>query len=152
MSPAIPGIATKTYRKSQRGLADTITDLDDATGKVFEAIDGHAPLPIVASAAGVGIPVLWRAIAKLTRLGLIEETAGNTSTMGKPFADKLQQELTKAVGPMSNVLIQSVVKLTKINWPHIPPERARELINKIVAQMPNDSLKEKFHETMLKEL
>jgi hypothetical protein len=64
----------------------------------------------------------------------------------------LQQELTKAVGPMSNVLIQSAVRLTKIAWPNVPPERARELINRIVVQIPNDSLKEKFQETMLKEL
>jgi hypothetical protein len=151
MRPAIPGIAAKIYRKSKRGL-DVIIDLDDATGKVFAAIDGHAPLPIVAESAGIGIPVLWRAIAKLTRLGLIEEAAGSADTMGKPFADKLHQELTRAVGPMSNVLIQSVVKMTKITWPYIPPERARELIDRIVAQIPNDSLKEKFHETMLKEL
>ena len=151
MSPAIPGFAAKIYRKSQRGL-DAAIDLDDATGKVFAAIDGHAALPIVAESAGVGIPVLWRAIAKLTRLGLIEEAAGGTGTMGKPFADKLHQELTKAVGPISNVLIQSVVKLTKITWPHIPPERAQEIIDRIVAQIPNDSLKEKFQETMLKEL
>jgi hypothetical protein len=151
MSPAIHGIATKMYRKSQRGL-NALIDLDDATEKVFAAIDGLAPLSIVAESAGVGIPILWRAIAKLARLGLIEEVAGSTGTMGKPFADKLQQELTKAVGPMSNVLIQSVVKLTKITWPHIPPERAREIIYRIVVQIPNDSLKEEFQETMLKEL
>jgi hypothetical protein len=151
MSPAIPGFAAKIYRKSQRGL-DAAIDLDDAAGKVFAAIDGLAPLPIVAESAGIGIPVLWRSIAKLTRLGLIEEAAGSTGTMGQPFADKLHQELAKAVGPMSNVLIQSVVKLAKITWPHIPPERARELIDRIVARIPNDSLKEKFHETMLKEL
>lgn len=151
MSPAKSGIATKMYRKTQRGLNAPI-DLDDATGKVFATIDGHTPLPIVAESAGVGIPVLWRAIAKLVRLGLIEEAAGSTGTMGKPFADKLHQELTKAVGPMSNILIQHVVKLTKITWPHIPPELARELINRIVVQIPNDSLKERFQETMLKEL
>jgi hypothetical protein len=151
MSPPIDGIATKTYRKSQSGLNAPI-DLDDATGKVFAAIDGLAPLSIVAESAGVGIPVLWRAIAKLARLGLIEEAAGGTGTMGKPFADKLHRELTKAVGPMSDLLIQSVAKLTKITWPHIPPERARELIYRIVVKIPNDSVKEKFEETMLKEL
>jgi hypothetical protein len=151
MSPTIRGIATIMYRKTERGLNAPI-NLDNVTGKVFAAIDGHAPLPIVAESAGVGIPVLWRAIAKLSRLGLIEETASGTGTMGKPFADKLHQELTRAVGPMSDVLIQSVAKLTKITWPHIPPERARELIYRIVVQIPNDSLKEKFQETMLKEL
>jgi hypothetical protein len=151
MSPAISDKATKTYRKTPRSL-DASMDLDDATGKVFAAIDGHTPLPVVAESAAVGIPVLWRAIAKLARLGLIEEAGGSTGTMGKPFADKLHQELTKAVGPMSNILIQRVTKLTNISWPHIPPERARELIYRIVAQIPDDSLKEKFQVTMLKEL
>jgi hypothetical protein len=151
MSPAIGDIEIKTYRKTQRGL-NAIIDLDDASGKVFAAIDGQTALPNVAESAGVGIPVLWRAIAKLARLGLIEEATSSTGTMGKPFADKLLQELTKAVGPVSNVLIQRVVRLTKIAWPHIPPDRAREIIDRIVVQIPNDSLKEKFQETMLKEL
>lgn len=151
MSPTIRGIATIMYQKTQRGLNAPI-DLDDVTEKVFAAIDGHAPLPIVAESAGVGIPVLWRAIAKLTRLGLIEEANGSTGNMGKPFADKLHQELTNAVGPMSDLIIQNVAKLTKITWPHIPPERARELIYRIVVQIPNNKLKEKFQETMLKKL
>ncbi len=151
MSPTIRGIETIMYRKTQRGLNAPI-DLDDVTKKVFAAIDGNAPLPIVAESAGVGIPVLWRAIAKLTRLELIEEADGNNGNMGKPFADKLHQELTKAVGPMSDLIIQSVAKLTKITWPHVPPDRARELIYRIVVQIPNDSLKERFQETMLKEL
>ena len=71
MSPAIPGIAAKIYRKSQHSL-DVVIDLDDATGKVFAAIDGHAALPIVAESAGVGIPVLLRAIAKLTTAPMVD--------------------------------------------------------------------------------
>lgn len=151
MNPPSCDSATKMYRKSQRGLEAPV-DLDDATAKVFEAIDGCVPLSIIAESTGVGVPVIWRSIAKLTRLGMIEEASDSTGTMGKRFAEKLHRELTKAIGPMSYIIIQNVAKLTKITWPHIPSERARELINTIVVQIPNDRVGKKFQETMLKEL
>lgn len=152
MSPPASGISTKVYRKTPMGLTATV-DLDFETLRVFTAIDGHIELSTVAQQAGVSIPVLWKAIAKLTRLGLIETgTESHSNTMGKHFADRLHQELTKAVGPMSNVLIKDVVQLTKITWPHIPRDRARELIYRLVVQIPDDGLKNRFQKIMLKEL
>lgn len=152
MSLPAGGISTKVYRKTPTGLTATV-DLDFETLRVFTAIDGRIQLSTVAQQAGVSIAVLWKAIAKLTRMGLIETGADeNNATMGKSFADKLHQELTKAVGPMSNVLIRNVVRLTNITWPHIPRDRARELIYRLVVQIPEDNLKNRFQKTMLKEL
>jgi hypothetical protein len=152
MSSSSSFISTKVYRKTKKGLTATV-DLDFETLQVFTAINGQSQLSAVAQQAGVSIPALWKAIAKLTRLGLIESGASaNNLTMGKSFADKLHKELTKAVGPMSNLLITNVVKITNITWPHIPRNRARELIYRLVVQIPNDNLKDKFQKTMLKEL
>lgn len=152
MSPPASGISTKVYRKTPMGLTATV-DLDFETLRVFTAINGQTQLSTVAQQAGVGIPVLWKAIAKLTRLGLIETgDKPDNATMGKYFADKLHKELSKAVGPMSNVLIKNVAKLAKITWPHIPREHAREIIYRLVVQIPDDGLKDQFQKTMLKEL
>lgn len=152
MSPPASDISTKIYRKTPKGQTASV-DLDFETLRVFTAINGHTQLSTVAQHAGVSVPVLWKAIAKLTRLGLIESSAdAPSSTMGKYFADRMHKELTKAVGPMSNVLITNVVKITKISWPHIPRDRARELIYRLVVQIPDDNLKDKFQKTMLKEL
>lgn len=152
MSPPASDISAKVYQKTATGLTATV-DLDFETLRVFTAINGQTQPSTVAQQAGVSIHVLWKAIAKLTRLGLIESGADtNNSTMGKYFADKLHKELTKAVGPMSNVLIKDAVKLTKITWPHIPRECARELIYRLVVQIPEDKLKDQFQNTMLKDL
>lgn len=152
MSPRNSDISTKVYRKTSTGLTATV-ELDFETLQVFTAINGKSHLSKVAQQAGVSIPVLWKAVAKLTRLGLIESGEDATNvTMGKVFADKLHKELTKAVGPMSNLLITNVVKITNISWPQIPRDRARELIHRLVVQIPDDDLKDKFQKIMLKEL
>jgi hypothetical protein len=152
MSPPASGISAKAYRKTPLGHTATV-DLDFETLRVFSAINGKTQLSTVAQQAGVGIPALWKAIAKLTRLGLIETSEEpDNATMEKSFADKLHKELTKAVGPMSDLLIKNVAKLAKITWPHIPREHAREMIYRLVVQIPDDSLKDQFQKTMLKEL
>jgi hypothetical protein len=152
MSSPTGDMSAKVYRKTPKGLTATV-DLDFETLQVFTAINGQSQLSAIAQQAGVSIPVLWKAIAKLTRMGLIESSANVTkATMEKSFADKLHKELTKAVGPMSNLLITNAVKITNITWPHIPRDRARELIYRLVVQIPNDHLKYKFQKTMLKEL
>ena len=151
MSPAAGNIATKHYRKSHRGLNTTV-DLDDVTRRVFTVIDENIQLSMVAELAGVSIPVLWRAIAKLTRLGLIEDGVDNAGSIGKHFTDKLHKELTKAVGPMSKVLIQQVIQRMKISWPHIPTDHARELVHRLAVKIPNERARDEFQTIMLKGL
>jgi hypothetical protein len=142
---------THLYRKSSHGL-NTSVDLDVISGRVFSAIDGNNPLSVIAELAGVSIPVLWRTIAKLKKLGLIEEGSGSADVMGIEFANKVQRELTKAVGPMSSVLIQKTVQLMKISWPQVPAVHAREFIYRLLVHIPNEGTREAFKITMLKKL
>lgn len=151
MNPAAINLKKKFYRKTLRGLNTTV-DLDDQTDRVFASIDGDTPLSMVAGLAGVSIPALWKSVAKLSKLELIEDATGHTGYMGKQFADKLDRALTHAVGPMSNVLIKNVSQLMKISWPHIPTKRARELVFRIVVQIPNDEARDAFHQIMMQEL
>lgn len=151
MRPAASNLDKKFYRKTLRGLNTTV-DLDDQTSRVFAAIDENTQLSMVAELAGVSIPALWKSVAKLSKLGLIEDSAGHTGSMGKQFADKLHKELTHAVGPMSNVLIKNVAQLMKISWPHIPTERARELVYRLVVQIPNDEARDEFQQIMIQDL
>jgi hypothetical protein len=142
---------TTLYRKSSQGRRATINS-DGVTARVFAAIDGNNSLSVVAEFAGVSIPVLWQTIAKLKKLGLIEEGAGSAHLMGTEFAIKVQRELTKAVGPVSNVLIQNAVQLMKFSWPRVPAVHAREFIYRLLVHIPHAGTREAFKITMLKEL
>ena len=151
MYAAAVNMNTILYRKSSHGRNTTV-DLDGITGRVFSAIDGNNPLSVVAELAGVSIPVLWQTIAKLKKRGLIEEGAGSSDFIGIEFANRVHRELTKAVGPMSNVLIQNVVQLMKFSWPRVPAVHAREFIYRLLVHIPNEETRDAFKITMLKEL
>ena len=151
MSPAANTIDTKFYRKSSQGLRGRV-DLDPDTAKVFAVIDENIQVSRVAQLADVSAAVVWKAIAKLTRLGLIEDADDDIGFMVKTFADTLQAELTKAVGPISNILLKKVSEQMEISFPHIPVEMAREFVYQLAEQIPDERTSAEFQKTILRNL
>ena len=151
MSPPASHIDTTFYRKTSKGLQGAV-DLDADAAKVFAIIDGNIQLSKVAELADVSTAVLWKAIAKLTRLGLVESTDNEGGFMGRAFVDELQNEFAKAVGPISNILLDKVTAQMEITFPNIPAERARELVNRLVEQIPDENGRSEFEQTLLKHI
>ncbi len=151
MSPAVSNIDTKFYRKSSHDLPGSV-NLDAETARVFAVIDGNTQLSKVAELAEVSTAILWKAVAKLTRLGLIEDADDNAGFMGQLFADKLHKELTKAVGPISNLLLKNVATQLDISFPNIPVERAREFVFKLADRIPDERASAEFQLTILKDI
>ncbi|MGD8847662.1 MAG: hypothetical protein PVJ84_15345 [Desulfobacteraceae bacterium] len=148
MSPAANTIETKFYRKSSQGLRGTV-GLDPDTAKVFAVIDENLQLSRVAQLAGVNAAVAWKAIAKLTRLGLIEDADNESGFMIKGFADTLHAELTKAIGPISNILLKKVSEQMDITLPYIPIEKAHEFVHQLAEQIPDERTSAQFQQTIL---
>jgi hypothetical protein len=148
MSPAANTIDTKFYRKSSQGLRGTVK-LDPDTAKVFAVIDENLQLSRVAQLAGVSAAVAWKAIAKLTHLGLIEDADNDLGFMIKSFTDTLHAELTKAVGPISNILLKKVSEQMDISFPYIPVEKAHEFVYQLAEQIPDERTSTEFQQTIL---
>ncbi len=151
MSPAASNIDKKFYRKSSQGLRVTV-DLDAETTRVFTVLDGNIQLSKVAELAGVSKAVLWKAIAKLKSLGLIEVADGDAGFMNKMFVDKMQNEFAKAVGPISNIMLQKVAAQMDISLPDISVERAREFVSRLADQIPDESGRAEFERVILNEI
>jgi hypothetical protein len=149
MSSAANTIDTKFYRKSSRGLSRTV-DLDPDTAKVFAVIDENIQVSRMAQLADVSAAIVWKAIAKLTRLGLIEDADDDLGLMVKTFTDTLHAELTKAVGPISNILLKKISDQMDISFPHIPVEMAHEFVYQLAEQIPDERISVEFQETILR--
>ena len=148
MSPAANTIDTKFYRKSSQGRHVKVK-LDPDTAKVFAVIDENLQVSRVAQLADVSAAVVWKAIAKLTRLGLIEDADNDAGFMVKTFTDTLHAELAKAVGPISNILLNKVSEQMDISFPHIPVEKAHEFIYQLAEQIPDERTRSEFQQTIL---
>lgn len=150
MSPAANTIDTKFYRKSPQGLRGRV-DLDPDTAKVFAVIDENIQVSRMAQMADVSAAIVWKAIAKLTRLGLIEDADNNIGFMVKAFTDTLHAELTKAVGPISSILLKKVSDQMDISFPHIPVGRALEFVYQLAEKIPDERASVEFQQTILKD-
>ena len=151
MSPAASNIDTKFYRKSSQALSGAV-DLDADTARVFAAIEGNIQLSRVAELAEVNMAALWKAIAKLIRLGLVECADGDAGFMGRLFADAVEKEFAKAVGPIGIILLQKAAAQMDISLPNIPAERAREFVDRLVAQIPDQKGRAEFQQAILKKI
>jgi hypothetical protein len=148
MSPCANTIDTKFYRKSSQGLRGTVK-LDSDTARVFAVIDENLQLSKVAQLADVSAAVVWRAVAKLTRLGLIEDADNDFGFMVKSFTDTLHSELTKAVGPISNILLNKVSEQMDISFPYIPVEKAHAFVYRLAEQIPDERTSAEFQQVIL---
>ena len=151
MSPAANSIDTRFYRKSSQGQRGMV-DLDPDTAKVFSVIDENTQVSRMAQLAGVSAAVVWKAIAKLTRLGLIEDADNEVGFMAKSFTDALQAELAIAVGPISDILLRKVSEQMDISFPHIPVDRAREFVYQLADQIPDERTSAEFQHAILNNL
>jgi hypothetical protein len=148
MSPAANTIDTKFYRKTSQRLRGAVK-LDPDTAKVFAVIDENLQLSRVAQLADVSAAVAWKAIAKLTRLGLIEDADDDLGFMVKTFTDALHAVLTKAVGPISNILLKTVSEQMNISFPYIPVEKAHEFVYQLAEQIPDERTSVEFQQIIL---
>lgn len=151
MSPAASQIDNKFYRKTSQGLQGA-ADLDGDAARVFAIIDGTIQLSKVAELADVSMAVLWKAIAKLTRLGLVESAENDGGFMGRMFVDELQNEFAKVVGPIGSILLNKVSAQMEITLPNIPVERARELVVRLAEQIPDEKGRVDFEQTLEKHI
>ena len=144
-------IDTKLYRKSSQSLNKTV-ELDEETARVFAVLDGRIELSKAAELADVNMAVLWKAIAKLTRLGLVEGADDGAGFMGGPFVEAMQNEFAEAVGPISLILLKKTAAQLDISLPNIPVDRAQMLIQKLAEKIPDEQASTHFQRILSRDL
>jgi len=151
MSPAAHNIDKKYYRKTRQSEGGTV-DLDTESARVYAVLEENIQLSKVAELAGVSMAGLWKSIAKLKRMGLIEDADGDAGTMGRMFVDLMQREFAKSVGPISSILLEKVASQMDVSLPDIPVERARELVSILAEKIPDEKASADFQRILLQDL
>ena len=151
MSPAAHHNDNKFYRKTRQPEGGAV-DLDPESARVYTVLEENIQLSKVAELAGVSMAGVWKSIAKLTRMGLIEDADEDTGTMGRMFVDLVQREFAKSVGPISAILLEKVAAQLDIALPNIPVERASELVSKLADKIPDEKASAEFKRILLQDL
>lgn len=127
--------------------------LDGPTLNLLMQLDGHKKLSQVGQALGLSMIQLRTAIAKLLELKLIEPVMGAEQDLkAKDFLDSLSHQFALAVGPIASVLIEDAAIDMDFTLPHVPLERAAELVEMLATNVPRPERRLEFQTAMLEKI
>jgi hypothetical protein len=112
-------------------------------------IDENKDLLQISNEAGLDISMLNQILSKLLKLKLIEPVEKRGRFLSNKFLGDLRSNLSQAVGPMAQILIEDTVAEMELKMSEIPEHQAAELISNIAQEVPEEINQIEFKKTMI---
>jgi len=112
-------------------------------------IDENKDLLQISNEAGLDISMLNQILSKLLKLKLIEPVEKRGRFLSNKFLGDLRLNLSQAVGPMAQILIEDTVAEMELKMSEIPEHQAAELISNIAQEVPEEINQIEFKKTMI---
>ena len=122
--------------------------LDHQMLSVFMELDGKAPLGAVARKTGLNMSSMREIIARLMKNGLVEKEEQKITTLDREFFEFLMAQLSLAVGPIAQVLIEDEVENLGYELSRFPGHRVTELIERLAQEIRREEKKDVFLKLM----
>ena len=126
--------------------------LDKEMLVVIRELDGKKSIGMVAKNIGLELGKLKEIIAKLLTHGIIALVSQSMPMMKEDFFIYLTDELSKATGPMAEVLIDEAVTSLDCTQSLFPRHRVQELIDLLVPKIFREEKRAAFKENLYKKI
>ena len=126
--------------------------LDGHMLSVLMALDGELTLGQVAQKTGLNMANLREAASKLFKLDLIETVERVAHKADKEFFEYLIAELSLAIGPLAEVIVEDGVEDLGHNLQNFPTHRCAELINLLAQEIQRDDKKSEFKQNLVRKI
>ena len=136
------------YRKVIRKDNDAVS-LDADMIRLLIAIDENKNLYQIAEEVDMGSLAFKTALSKLLEQGLIEPVQKDVPVLDQSFIDTLRINLSRAIGPMAEILIEDMAADMEVNPSSIPVSQAAELIAHLSLEVPDEENRMQFKKSML---
>ena len=136
------------FRKVMRKDSDEIS-LDADMIRLLIAIDENKSLYQIAEEVDMETTTLKNTLSKLLEQELIETVKKDIPHLDRFFLEALRINLSKAIGPMAEILIEDIVAEMDLNTSEIPVNQAAELINNLSLEIPDEQNRIDFKKLML---
>ncbi len=136
------------YRKVIRADNDEVS-LDADMIRLLIAIDENKSLYQIIDEVDMDHTTFKQALNKLLDQGLIEPVPKDVPVMDASFLELLRVSLSKAIGPMAEILIADVAEEMKLDPGRIPVNQAAELITHLSLEVPDEENQIQFKKSML---
>jgi DNA-binding transcriptional regulator GbsR (MarR family) len=126
--------------------------LDGHMLSVLMTLDGELTLGHVAQKTGLNMANLREATSKLLNLDLIEAVERVAHKADRDFFDYLIAELSLAIGPLAEVIVEDGVEDLGHTLQSFPTHQAAELINLLAQEIQRDDKKSEFKQNMVSKI
>ncbi len=116
---------------------------------IFMELDGKKNLATVAKSTGIKMSAVRESVNKLMRLELIAPAEEAISALDQEFFDYLKRELSLAIGPLAEVLIEDAVNDMGYSIGTFPTQRAAELVEMLGKEIHREEKKTAFRQNLV---
>ncbi|MBT8369677.1 MAG: hypothetical protein KJO34_01865 [Deltaproteobacteria bacterium] len=145
------GLTNRTdiyYRKVIRKDNDKVL-LDADMIRLLIVIDENKSLYQISEEVDMGNTAFMEALSKLLDQGLIEPVKKDIAVLDETFLEILRMNLSKAIGPIAEILIEDLTADMQLNPSAIPVNQAAELIAQLALEIPGEENQMQFKKSML---
>ena len=126
--------------------------LDGRMLSVLMELDGKKDLASVARSLQMTGAMLKKVIKHLYQKKLIIRIEKAIPFIDRDFFDFLQAQLSRAVGPIAEILIEDEIEEISDNPTGIPSDLAAELVELLARQIPREEKKLQFQKVMIEKI
>jgi hypothetical protein len=146
--PEMKDISTLVFRRVVRQDAGEIS-FDPQMLATFMELDGKKSLATVAKNTGQKMSSVREAVGKLLRLKLIEPVVSAVSVLDGEFIGYLKKELSLAIGPLAEIVIEESAGDLGHDLSRFPSQRAAELVEQIGREIKREDKRVVFMQNMV---
>ena len=144
----ISGLVLKRTVRADMGEVS----LDSQMLHVLMELDGKKTLGQIAQSLNMNMKLLREIINKIYQMGLCETAAESMPVLTQDFFNTLYTELSKAMGPIADVVIEDEIAEMGQSQERFPVHRAAELVDVLARQILREERKVAFQQSMVKKL
>jgi hypothetical protein len=148
MDIGLTGSSNIYYRKVIRRDNDEIS-LDADMIRLLIAVDESKSLNQIAEEVDMSNTAFKIALSNLLRQGLIEPVQKDLLVLDKSFLETLRINLSKAIGPIAEILIADVTEEMQVDSSAVPINQAAELITQLSLEVPDEENQMQFKKSMI---
>jgi hypothetical protein len=126
--------------------------LDGHMLSILMALDGKLTIEQVVQKIGLNMATMREAAAKLQKLNLIAPIEKAVNRVDQDFMDFLMAELSMAIGPVAEVIVEDGIEDLGHTFQNFPITRIAELINLLAQEIQRDEKKSEFKQNMVQKI
>jgi hypothetical protein len=90
-----------------------------------------------------------KTLRRLLEQGLVETVQKRAALLDRSFLQTVQSSLTRAIGPMAQIVLEEAVAEMNLDPAGIPLDQAAELISRLALEIPDEESRTRFRKALI---